>query len=105
MDRGGAAAHAGLHPDGGLPMTRRRRLLRNVAAGLASVILLAAAAAILIVRSQWFYEKVRQKIVATVEDATGGRVELQSYSLDWKSMLAEGHGFVLHGTEAAGEPH
>ncbi len=52
----------------------------------------------------WFREKVRQRIVREVEDATGGRVEAGSFGFDRARMRAEVRSFVLHGTEPSGEP-
>ena len=53
----------------------------------------------LVLRSDWFREKVRQRMVAEVEKATGGPSEIGAFQFDWKQMRAEVDGFVLHGTE------
>ena len=71
---------------------------------MAALMLLAGIAAIFVLQSSWFYGRVRQFIVSTVETATGGRVELASFRFDWKQMRAEAHEFVLHGTEPPGKP-
>ena len=57
-----------------------------------------------VLRSGWFHEKVRAGIVSTVETATGGRVELGGFSLDWRKLRVEIQAFTLHGTEPAGKP-
>jgi translocation and assembly module TamB len=85
-------------------MQLRKRTLFRVAGAMAALVLLAGIAAILVVRSAWFYGKVRQFIVGTVETATGGRVEVASLRFDWKQMRAEVHEFVLHGKEPADKP-
>src|SRR5690349_18293899 len=85
-------------------MTRRARRLSIAAAVLAGLALAAVVAAILAVRSDWFREKVRGRIVAEVQKATGGRAEIGAFRFDWKQMRAEVDGFVLHGTEPAGRP-
>jgi translocation and assembly module TamB len=82
---------------------KRRRLLR-IAVVLAGVLLLAFAAGIWVLRSGWFREKIRRAIVDTVETATGGRVELNEFRLEWRRLSAEVRGFTLHGTEPAGRP-
>ncbi len=82
----------------------RMRAAGLVAASLAAVVLLALAAGVLVVRSSWFYEKVRARMIAAIETATGGRAELQAYRFDWKQLRAEVDGFVLHGAEPAGKP-
>jgi translocation and assembly module TamB len=73
-------------------------LLIATALALASFV-----AGISVLRSNWFYELVRKRILYEVENATGGRAELASYSFEWNSLRAQVHGFVLHGTEAAGQ--
>jgi len=81
----------------------RKRLLW-IAGVLAGLILVIGAAGVLVLRSSWFYEKVRERIVGTVEKATGGRVEIASLQFDWKQLRAEVKSFVIHGTEPADKP-
>lgn len=83
-------------------MTRKRLLW--IAGVLAGLILVIGAAGVLVLRSSWFYEKVRERIVGTVEKATGGRVEIASLQFDWKQLRAEVKSFVIHGTEPADKP-
>ncbi|MBZ5725082.1 MAG: translocation/assembly module TamB [Acidobacteriia bacterium] len=83
-------------------MTRRR--LAWIAAILAGGILAAAVAAVLVLRSAWFYGKVRERLVSVVETATGGRVEIGSFQFDWRKLRAEVKGFTLHGTEPSDRP-
>ena len=85
-------------------MPLRKRIFLRVVGTLAALVLLAGIAAIFVVQSAWFYDKVRQRIIGTVETATGGRVELGSFRFDWQHMRAEMHEFVLHGTEPADKP-
>ncbi|MGH9629724.1 MAG: translocation/assembly module TamB domain-containing protein [Bryobacteraceae bacterium] len=60
-------------------------------------------AALLILPSEWFREKVRERIVAEVEKASGGRAEIGSFQFDWWRMRASVAPFVLRGTEPEGE--
>jgi translocation and assembly module TamB len=85
---------------------KKRPLFRvaRVAAVLTALMLVAGITAIFVLRSDWFYNRVRQFIVGTVESATGGRVEVASFRFDWKHLRAEVHGFVLHGKEPADKP-
>ena len=53
-------------------------------------------------RPHWFRNFVRTKIVATVEEATGGRVELGSFNFTWNQLRADVNDFVIHGLEPAG---
>ena len=63
-----------------------------------------ALSAVLVLRSDWFREKIRQRMVAEVEKATGGRTEIGAFRFDWKQMRAEVDGFVLHGNEPPDAP-
>src|ERR1035437_5059386 len=85
-------------------MPLRKRTLFRALGVLAALAVLAAILAVIVVQSPWFYEKVRQLIVGTVETATGGRVTVASFRFDWKHMRAEVHDFVLHGTELPDKP-
>ncbi len=76
-------------------MSRRARRIWIAAAGFVALVLLLAGSAVLILRSDWFREKVRERIVAEVEKATGGRVVIGAFQFDWKQMRAEVDGFVL----------
>jgi translocation and assembly module TamB len=84
-------------------MTRKRVALIT-AISLAALVVLVVATGVLVLRSSWFYEKVRERMIATIETATGGRAELGAYRFDWKRLRAEVVGLVLHGTEPAGKP-
>ncbi len=58
----------------------------------------------MVVQSGWFHEYVRKQIVANIEHATGGRVELGRFSFRGPTLTARISQLVLHGKEAAGEP-
>jgi translocation and assembly module TamB len=83
-------------------MNRKRILI--AAGAVAGLLLIAAAAVVMVVRSSWFYEKVRQWSISTVETATGGRVEIGAFQFDWRRMRAKFDNFTLHGDEPAGKP-
>ncbi len=72
---------------------------------LAGVAVLAALAltALLVLQSRWLRDRVRERIVAELEAATGGRVELPSFDFDWRRLTAEVRGLVIHGTEGPAE--
>ncbi len=65
---------------------------------------LAAFLGVAFLRSAWFAAFVRVNIVAATEHYTGGRVQLRSFSFDWKRLQARLDGFVIHGREPAGAP-
>src|SRR5579883_824474 len=85
-------------------MSRPKKILLFLLGGLAGLLLLVAIAAVIIVQTQWFRDTVRAKIVAAVEEATGGRVEIGSFSFDWHHLRALVRDFVVHGTEPANVP-
>src|SRR5208283_4567877 len=80
-------------------MSRRMKRVCWFAGGFIALCLLAAGTGALIVRSGWFRDKVRERIVSQVEHYTGGHVEIGSFRFDWHSLTAEFSPFVLHGTE------
>jgi translocation and assembly module TamB len=82
----------------------RRRIAWIAAGGLAGLVLGGAVAAVLVLRSSWFYEKVHERLVSTLETATGGRVEAGSFQFDWKRLRAEIRMLAIHGTEPPGKP-
>jgi translocation and assembly module TamB len=83
-------------------MSRRAKVLLWCAGGAVVLFLLAVAAGIAVVRTAWFQDKVRDRIVAEVQRGTGGRAEIGSFRFDWHTMTAEAAPFVLHGTEPPG---
>lgn len=83
-------------------MSRRRRIIRNIALGLAAFAVTLVLAAIVIVQSSWFEEYAKHKLIATIEDGTGGRAAIGSLSLDWKHMRVTIRDFAIHGREPAG---
>lgn len=82
-------------------MTRRSRRIVIAGASLLGLIVLAAVAGLLVLQSAWFREQVRQGIVAAAEKATGGRVEIGSFDLDWRTLTVQLNNFVIHGSEPA----
>ena len=72
-------------------------------AGLAGGALLCVLTALLVVQTSWFHEKVRQRMVREIENATGGRVELGGFDFDWHTLTASAHNLTIHGTEGPGE--
>jgi translocation and assembly module TamB len=83
-----------------------RRLLRIALwafAGLAGLLLLAVIAAVITVRTDWFRDKVHDRIVSEIEKATGARVELGAFAFHWRTLTAEVRNLALHGKEAPNE--
>jgi translocation and assembly module TamB len=85
-------------------MSRRSRLALFISGAVLGLICILAVTAVFVLRSAWFREQVRERIVADAEKATGGRVEIGSFDFEWSTMTARVNGFVIHGTEPAGSP-
>src|SRR5580693_8618292 len=64
------------------------------------LVLIAAVSVLLIARSDWLREKLRTAVIEQAEKATGGRVEIKQFHLDWNGLTAEVDGLVIHGTES-----
>lgn len=84
-------------------MSRRVKIPLYVLGGLAGAALVLALAGLIVIQTAWFRGKVHQRIIAEVENATGGRVEIGAFHFDWRTLTAEVRAFVIHGTEGADE--
>jgi translocation and assembly module TamB len=69
---------------------------------LAAILLVIAFQAM--VRTDWFQHKVRDRVVAELERASGGRAELGAFLFDPSRMTISITGLVVHGTEGPGDP-
>ena len=83
-------------------MTKPARIIRNIAIGIGVLLIVAIVAAVFVVQTDWFRAYVKQKIIASTEESTGGIVDVSSFTFDWRQMRAVVTGFVIHGTEPAG---
>ncbi len=83
-------------------MSGRMKTVRNAAIGLVALIVLLLAGTILTVRTDWFRNFVRQKIITATEEGTGGKVEIGSFEFAWSRLRAVVTDFVIHGNEPAG---
>ncbi|MBV8866028.1 MAG: translocation/assembly module TamB domain-containing protein [Acidobacteriaceae bacterium] len=83
-------------------MTRRNRTLVTVAGALAGTVALAFIAAVVTIQTPWFAKFAGEKIIALVEDSTGGRAEIGSFQLDLWHLTVRIRNFMLHGTEPPG---
>src|ERR1019366_9795363 len=97
-----AQAQSNRIPRGSIAMSRGVNILRNVGIGLAAFVVLVLLAGILTVRTEWFRNYVREKIITATADGTGGRVEIGSFAFDWTRLSAVVTNFVIHGNEPAG---
>ena len=88
------------------PPSRRIRALGYILRVSGSVLLLL----VLVIAGLLFYAStahfsnlVRQKVVSVLEDATGGRVEIQSLRWNARHLAVEVNGLTIHGLEGPGE--
>jgi translocation and assembly module TamB len=94
-------------PESSTPLTPPRRSrwrhVFRICAGVA--ILLAVSVAVLAwyANSAGFQDRVRRQVIATVEQATGGRVELKSFRWRLLHLEFEASDFTIHGLEGTGE--
>ncbi len=83
-------------------LTKRRshkRLWIGAAAGVVLLAIFVSAAWYL--RSPSFADYVRRKLIVTLEDATGGRVEIASFHWNLSQLAFEADGLTIHGLEPA----
>ncbi len=85
-------------------MTRRVRIGLYVAGGFLGLLIILAIVGIMVAQSDWLREKVRQRIVAELENDTGGKVEIGAFRFYWKTLTADVDKIVIHGAEPAGDP-
>jgi translocation and assembly module TamB len=89
------------------PHSRLRRFfLRHLPLSLAAaavLLILTAVAAYFIASSAAFENLVRNRLIAQIENATGGRAEIASFHWRLLHLEAEADGVVIHGTEDTGE--
>ncbi len=67
----------------------KKRLLK-IGAALVAVLSLAGISGLVLLRTEWFREQLRRRVIAEMEKATGGQVELASLSFDprrWHARL------------------
>jgi translocation and assembly module TamB len=83
-------------------VSRTRKALVGVGS-LVALLLMATIAGVIVLRSDWFREKVRERIVFEAEKAINGSVELGRFTFDWKTLTAELDDLTIHGTEAPGQ--
>jgi translocation and assembly module TamB len=83
-------------------MSGRMRIARNAAIGLAALSVLLLVGTVLTVRTDWFRNYVKQKIITATEEGTGGKVDIGSFEFAWSHLRVVVTDFVIHGDEPAG---
>jgi translocation and assembly module TamB len=88
------------------PSRLRRFFLRHLPltlAGIMALIVLATTSLYFVMSSERFEGLVRTRLVADLEQATGGRVDVASFHWHLLSLEADAEGIVIHGAEGPGE--
>jgi translocation and assembly module TamB len=83
--------------------TRPSRKSLWIVGVIAGVLLATALALGWYLRSPHFADFVRRKLIATLEDATGGQVELTSFRWNLSQLAFEADGLTIHGLEGPGQ--
>ncbi len=83
-------------------MRRKLRILAIAATALTAVLVLALGVAFYVIKTSWFRNKVRERVIAAIEQATGGTVELSAFNYNWRSLTAEFRNLIVRGNEPAG---
>jgi translocation and assembly module TamB len=84
-------------------MKRRWKSSAKWQAFIGVLLLVAAIWAGLYFSSDRFQDRVRRRVVSTLEDVTGGRVELESFTWNLSRLEFEAHNLTIHGLEPEGE--
>lgn len=84
-------------------MSRRKKAWLFGLAGVAALLLIALLAAGLVLRTVWFKNQVRDRLVSVAATATGGRVDIGEFDYNWSNLTVEVAPFVIHGKESPQE--
>jgi translocation and assembly module TamB len=85
-------------------MSRRKKAWLFGLAGLVALLLIALVAAGLVLRTVWFKNQVRDRLVSVAATATGGRVDIGEFDYNWSNLTVEVAPFVIHGKESPQAP-
>lgn len=83
-------------------MSKPLRIVRNIVIGIVAFVIVIVVAAIFVVQTDWFRGYVKQKIISSTEESTGGTVTVGSFSFNWRHLEAVVTDFVIRGNEPAG---
>jgi translocation and assembly module TamB len=85
-------------------MRRPARITLHLSAGVVILISAALITGLMVLRSGWFEERVRDRIVSEIQKATGARVDFGNFRFDWTHLAATAGPVVIHGREAPSDP-
>jgi len=106
IESGGENSSTGSAP----PPVKKRSIAGHISRATAWIIAGVVALVIVVVGGFWWYSttadfqgRVGKEIIAVLENATGGRVELRGVSFSLWDLAIEVDGLVIHGLEGPGE--
>src|SRR5712691_3590180 len=85
-------------------MNRGVRVGLKIAKWLVTALVIVLVAAMLVLKSSWFHQEVKKRIVAELERATGGTATLGDWIPNWRLFTVKFNDLTLHGTEPASVP-
>ncbi len=85
-------------------MRGKKRTVLAVLSSVAGLFLLSGALLFYVVQTGALKNRIRLEIVSALERASGGRVELQSFDFDWRTLSVRVNSLVIHGTELPESP-
>ncbi|MBV9158242.1 MAG: translocation/assembly module TamB domain-containing protein, partial [Acidobacteriaceae bacterium] len=83
-------------------MNRKSRLLLMGAAAACCLVVVIGLSTFFALQTNWFKNKVRERVIAAVEKASGGRVEIGAFNYSARGLTAEFRNFMIHGSEPQG---
>ncbi len=78
------------------------KTIRRIAIGLAILVVVVVIAGYFVLRSARFHRYVIAQVEQKLQQATGGRAEIASYSFDLRPLVITVNHLVVHGTEPPG---
>ena len=84
-------------------MSRGRKILAIVLGSMAGLLLIVFVGFLIVVQTPWFRGFVRDKLISSVQDATGGRVDVGGFEFHPRHLRADVRDFIIHGLEGPGE--
>ncbi|HLH34605.1 MAG TPA: translocation/assembly module TamB domain-containing protein [Alloacidobacterium sp.] len=90
-------------PEASTSPVRKKRTWLRVLAVVVIIIMIAVGGLIWYATTPQFENFVREKLIATLEKATGGRVELGAFRWSIRHLAFEADNLTIHGLEAANE--
>ncbi len=80
-------------------MSRPVKILAIVGACLAGLVVVLIVAALITIQTPWFTNFAKNKIISSLEESTGGTVQIGSLDVDLGHLTIRMRNAVLHGTE------